>query len=151
MPHTIFPKNHKSPNNCQLLVSIVSSQGPHEDRDGYSSIPNCRTIMLQRFIKKKSMASFALDSSGRAGLYHNIWLTMYAFITIFILMVREETHSLEFLKKNKLRLHYTRLFPDPRFLLFVLQNIAGYKNDIKCGWISASSTKWGYLGHLQPL
>ena len=30
-----------------------------------------------------------------------------------------------------LRLHYTRLFPDPRFLLFVLQNIAGYKN--KCG------------------
>ena len=32
-----------------------------------------------------------------------------------------------------LRLHYTRLFPDPRFLLFVLQNIAGYKNDIKCG------------------
>ena len=27
-----------------------------------------------------------------------------------------------------LRLHYTRLFPDPRFLLFVLQNIVGYKN-----------------------
>ena len=31
-----------------------------------------------------------------------------------------------------LRLHYTRLFPDPRFLLFVLQNIAGYKNAVKC-------------------
>ena len=31
-----------------------------------------------------------------------------------------------------LRLHYTRLFPDPRFLLFVLQNIAGYKNAFEC-------------------
>ena len=31
-----------------------------------------------------------------------------------------------------LRLHYTRLFPDPRFLLFVLQNIAGYKNAVEC-------------------
>ena len=30
------------------------------------------------------------------------------------------------------RLHYTRLFPDPRFLLFVLQNIAGYKNAVEC-------------------
>ena len=25
-----------------------------------------------------------------------------------------------------------QLFPDPRFLLFVLQNIVGYKNKIKC-------------------
>ena len=31
-----------------------------------------------------------------------------------------------------LRLYYTRLFPDPRFLLFVLQNIAGYKNAVEC-------------------
>ena len=31
-----------------------------------------------------------------------------------------------------LRLHYTRLFPDPRFLLFVLQNISGYKNAVEC-------------------
>ena len=31
-----------------------------------------------------------------------------------------------------LRLHYTRLFPDPRFLFFVLQNIAGYKNAVEC-------------------
>ena len=31
-----------------------------------------------------------------------------------------------------LRLHYIRLFPDPRFLLFVLQNIAGYKNAVEC-------------------
>ena len=37
-----------------------------------------------------------------------------------------------------LRLHYTRLFPDPRlfpdlrFLLLVLQNIAGYKNAVEC-------------------
>ena len=31
-----------------------------------------------------------------------------------------------------LRLHYTQLFPDPRFLLFVLQNIAGYKNAVEC-------------------
>ena len=31
-----------------------------------------------------------------------------------------------------LRLHYTRLFPDPRFLLFVIQNIAGYKNAVEC-------------------
>ena len=31
-----------------------------------------------------------------------------------------------------LRLHYTRLFPDPRFLLFVLQNVAGYKNAVEC-------------------
>ena len=30
-------------------------------------------------------------------------------------------------------LHYTRLVPDPRFLLFVLQNIAGYKNNaVEC-------------------
>ena len=50
----------------------------------------------------------------------------------------------------KLRLHYTRLFPDPRLLLFVLQNIAGYKKDIKCGWMSASM-KWRHLSHLQLL
>ena len=31
-----------------------------------------------------------------------------------------------------IRLHYTRLFPDPRFLLFVLQNIAGYKDAVEC-------------------
>ena len=31
-----------------------------------------------------------------------------------------------------LRLHYTRLFPDPRFLFFVLQNISGYKNAVEC-------------------
>ena len=31
-----------------------------------------------------------------------------------------------------LRLHYTRLFPDPHFLLFVLQNIAGYKKVVEC-------------------
>ena len=48
-----------------------------------------------------------------------------------------------------LRLHYnTRLFPDPRVLLFVLQNVAGYENDIKCGWMSASM-KWRHLCHLQ--
>ena len=34
--------------------------------------------------------------------------------------------------RDYLRLHYTRLFPDPRFLLFVLQNIAGYKNAVEC-------------------
>ena len=28
--------------------------------------------------------------------------------------------------------YYTRFFPDPRFLLFVLQNIAGYKNAVEC-------------------
>ena len=33
---------------------------------------------------------------------------------------------------TRLRLHYTRLFPDRRFLLFVLQNIAGYKNAVEC-------------------
>ena len=33
---------------------------------------------------------------------------------------------------SPLRLHYTRLFPDPRFLLFVLQNISGYKNAVEC-------------------
>ena len=33
---------------------------------------------------------------------------------------------------RQLRLHYTRLFPDPRFLLFVLQNIACYKNAVEC-------------------
>ena len=37
-------------------------------------------------------------------------------------------------KREKLGggLHYTRLFPDPRFLLFVLQNIAGKKNVVEC-------------------
>ena len=39
----------------------------------------------------------------------------------------------EFVSGHLLRLHYTRLFLDPRFLLFILQNIAGYKNDIKYG------------------
>ena len=34
--------------------------------------------------------------------------------------------------EGDLRLHYTRLFPDPRFLLFVFQNIAGYKNAVEC-------------------
>ena len=38
-----------------------------------------------------------------------------------------------FTENMKFRLHYTRLFPDPLCLLFVLQNIAGYKNDLKCG------------------
>ena len=28
--------------------------------------------------------------------------------------------------------YYKRLFPDPRFLLFVFQNIAGYKNAVEC-------------------
>ena len=46
-----------------------------------------------------------------------------------------------------LRLQYTRLFPDPRFFLFVLQNIAGSK---KSGSMSASM-KWRYLDHLQLL
>ena len=32
-----------------------------------------------------------------------------------------------------LRLRYLALFPDPRLLLFVPQNIGGYKNKIKCG------------------
>ena len=27
---------------------------------------------------------------------------------------------------------HQKLFPDPRFLLFVLQNIAGYKNAVEC-------------------
>ena len=36
------------------------------------------------------------------------------------------------LELKSLRLHYTRLFPDPRFLLFVLQNIFGYKNAVEC-------------------
>ena len=51
---------------------------------------------------------------------------------------------------HNLRLHYTRLFPDPLFFLFVLQNIAGYTNDIKFGRISAS-IKQRCLGHLQLL
>ena len=41
---------------------------------------------------------------------------------------------------------YTRLFPDPRFLLSVLQNIAGFQNAV----VSASM-KWRYLGYLQLL
>ena len=47
-----------------------------------------------------------------------------------------------------LRLHYTRLFPDPRVLLIVPQNIAGYESDIKCDSMSASM-KWRHLGHMQ--
>ena len=42
------------------------------------------------------------------------------------------------------------MFPDPRFLLFVLQNVVGYKNKIKCGLMS-TSMKWRHLGHLQLL
>ena len=41
------------------------------------------------------------------------------------------TYSVDKLQ-TYLRLHYTRLFPDPRFLLFVLQNISGYKNAVEC-------------------
>ena len=32
-------------------------------------------------------------------------------------------------EKKEKSLAYTRFFPDPRFLLFALQNIAGYKNN----------------------
>ena len=49
-----------------------------------------------------------------------------------------------------LRLHNTRLFLDPRLLLFVLQNIVGYKYHMKCGLMS-DSMKWRHLGHLQLL
>ena len=41
------------------------------------------------------------------------------------------------------------MFPDPRFLLFVLQTTDCYKHKIKCGRMSASM-KWRCLGHLQP-
>ena len=34
---------------------------------------------------------------------------------------------------GRLRLYCVRLLSDPCFLLFVLQNIVGYKNKIKCG------------------
>ena len=34
---------------------------------------------------------------------------------------------------SRVFMHCVRLFPDPRFLLFVLQNIVSYKNKIKCG------------------
>ena len=40
-----------------------------------------------------------------------------------------------------LRLQYAQLFPDPRFLLFVLQNMVGYKNEIKCVRMSASAIR----------
>ena len=43
----------------------------------------------------------------------------------------------------------TRLFPDPRFLLYVPQNTDCYKHKIECGRMSASM-KWRCLGHLQP-
>ncbi|CAM9443503.1 unnamed protein product [Ascophyllum nodosum] len=54
IPHTIFPKNHKFPNYLQLLVSIVSSQGPREDQTemiwvGYTLI--FLTVVLQRIIR----------------------------------------------------------------------------------------------------
>ena len=42
------------------------------------------------------------------------------------------------------------IVPRPPFLLFVLQNIVGYKNDLECGLMSASM-KWRHLGHLQLL
>ena len=48
----------------------------------------------------------------------------------------DSTHELGFMpnkwKTIKAALYHTRLFPDPRFLLFELQNIAGYKNAVKC-------------------
>ena len=58
--------------------------------------------------------------------------------------------ALQIVRHLTSRLHNIQLFPDPCCLLFVLQNIVGYKNKIKCGWLSASM-KWRHLGHLQLL
>ena len=44
----------------------------------------------------------------------------------------EASAAAEHLSNTLLRLHYTRLFPDPRFLLFVLQNISVYENAVEC-------------------
>ena len=46
------------------------------------------------------------------------------------------------------KLHSVRLFSDPLFFHFVLQNIVDYKNNIKRGQISVSM-KWCPLRHLQ--
>ena len=40
------------------------------------------------------------------------------------------------------------IVPRSPFLIFVLQNIAGYKNAVEC---LLHSMKWCYLGHLQLL
>ena len=37
-----------------------------------------------------------------------------------------------------LKVTVRRIFPDPRFLLFVSQSINGYKHKIKYGWMTAS-------------
>ena len=60
-----------------------------------------RTVVLScSSISSDPWSSFGLESSGRAGLYHNVWLTTYqgmcAFITIFILMVRKEILFIRF-------------------------------------------------------
>ena len=62
--------------------------------------------------------------------------------------IRKKVIRRRFCLTHNLRLHYTRLFHDPRFLLFVLQNISGYKNAVEC---LLHSMKWRYLGYLQLL
>ena len=84
--HTKFRGTINSQNYLHVLVSIVSSQGPHEDQTP-------RWVLFHSELCRASSVSsdtdpwspFALESSsGRAGLYHNVWLTTYAFITIFM-------------------------------------------------------------------
>ena len=45
---------------------------------------------------------------------------------------------------------YTIIVPRSPFFAFYTPNTAGYKNDIKCGGMSAS-IKWRFLGNLQLL
>ena len=85
--HKIFPKSHKFPNCLQLLVSIVSSsQGPNEDRDGYSSTVFL-TVVLQRIIRSTAILRSRIFRQSRAGLYHCVKsLTTYywyAFMTFY--------------------------------------------------------------------
>ena len=58
----------------------------------------------------------------------------------------EDLEAFKFLFKAVLYAIVPR-FP---FFVFAFQKIAGHKNDIKCGWMSASM-KWRHLGHLQLL
>ena len=65
-------------------------------------------------------------------MYNGVFLSDILLLTQAPTFVYGSMALLSYIITTLLRLHYTRLFPDPRFLLFVLQNIAGYKNAVEC-------------------
>ena len=124
-----------SPRQCSLPLACRHPPEGHQigarkrrtPENTILSQPYCRRVSTDRPNRESSQLAASLEGEpgpAPAGktLPHSYPGTRFR---------RERARAVSFRQPRcisiKLRLHYTRLFPDPRFLLFVLQTVAGYK------------------------